>query len=411
MTQTFDTVVIGAGALGAATAYHLMREGQSVALLERGRAASETSPRAAGMGMQLQADDVISPIARLGIDKLVGFEQETGQPLTVHQPGSVKVARTEADAAQLEDEVRRAHATGIELDHISAEEARRLAPWFAPDGALAMWYAPGDTYLEPGDLPRAYVAALRAGGGTLLEHTPVTAIGTTGGRVTHVQAGKDRERFDCGDVVIAAGAWSPVVAALAGAELALWPVRHELIITEPIGGVSNEQPAVRVMDAKVYVRPCRGGLMFGGYEPDPLAMDLRGEPASFAIADMPLDDAPMRALMAQVRDVYPSLSGAPWAELRGGLTTLVPDGHFLVGALDPLDGLWLASGCNVGGLSTSPALGAHLAHWIASGERHADLAPFDPNRFGDRYADPQTLRRACLSTYVDKYSDDEVAVR
>jgi glycine/D-amino acid oxidase-like deaminating enzyme len=76
-----------------------------------------------------------------------------------------------------------------------------------------------------------------------------------------------------------------------------------------------------------------------------------------------------------------------------------------------LDGLWVISGDNVGGLATSPALGEHLARWIATGDRHNDLLPFDPSRFGDRFSDPAELRRACLSTYVDKYSDDEVVVR
>ena len=98
-------------------------------------------------------------------------------------------------------------------------------------------------------------------------------------------------------------------------------------------------------------------------------------------------------------------------EVRGGLPTMTPDGHFLVGPLEPIAGLWMIGGCNVSGLATSPALGELLADWIVTGRRHEDLAPMDPARFGDRYADDEHLRRACRSTYVDKYSDDEVALR
>ena len=408
MTEKFDSVVVGSGALGASAAYHLAREGQRVALLDRGQVASETSPRAAGMGMQLQADDLISPIARHGIEKLVGFEEETGVPLQVNQSGSVKVARSESDEAQIHDEVERAKQMGVELDYVTPEQARQLAPWFDPGSARAMWFAPGDTYLEPGDVPRAFVAAFRLAGGEVREHAEVVAIGRDGGGVTHVELANGG-RIETGSLVIAAGAWSPVVAGLADVELALWPIRHELIITTQIAGVNNSQPAVRIMDAKVYARPCNGGLMFGGYEPDPLTMDLREEDAGFGIAEMPLDGEPMRKLMRLVSEEFPPLMDAEWRELRGGLTTLVPDGHFLVGPLEPVDGLWLISGCNVGGLSTSPSLGEHLARWIAKGERHEDLAPFDPNRFGDRYRDQEALRLACLATYVDKYSDDEVA--
>ncbi|MBS1882384.1 MAG: FAD-binding oxidoreductase [Actinobacteria bacterium] len=411
MTKKFDAVVIGSGALGSSTAFHLMREGQDVVLLDRGQAASETSPRAAGLGLQLQADDIISAIARLGIEKLVAFEEETGVPLACHQSGSIKVARSEADEAQIHGELERARNLGLELDTVTPKEARELAPWFDPSSAREMWYAPGDTYLEPGDVARAYVAAFRAGGGTVREHAEVVGIGSgADGGVTHVELA-DGSRIEAGSVVIAAGPWSPVVAALADVELPLWAVRHELIITTAIDGVDNTQPAVRIMDAKVYARPCNGGLMFGGYEPDPLTMDLRQTDPGFSTAVMPLDGEPMRRLVDEVSTEFAPLTRAEWRELRGGLTTLVPDGHFLVGPLEQMDGLWVISGCNVGGLSTSPALGGHLARWVARGERHPDLEPFDPNRFGDRYHDQELLRRAALATYVDKYSDDEVLIR
>jgi glycine/D-amino acid oxidase-like deaminating enzyme len=114
--------------------------------------------------------------------------------------------------------------------------------------------------------------------------------------------------------------------------------------------------------------------------------------------------------MDEVAAEFPSLHAGTVAELRGGLPNMTPDSHFLIGPVGQLDGLWVISGDNVGGLATSPALGAHLARWIATGERHDDLLPFDPSRFGDRFSDRAELRRACLSTYVDKYSDAEVAV-
>lgn len=406
MAVRFDSVVIGAGALGASAAYHLLREGQTVALLDRGRTVAETSPRAAGLSMQLR-DDLISPIARLGVAKLLAFEEETGVPLRVHRSGSIKVARVDADAAQIEEEVERARGIGLELDHVSRERARALAPWFEPANAKAMWFAPGDTYMEPGDVPNGYVTAFRAGGGTVREHAEVTAIGSDGAGVTHVECANG-EQIETGAVVIAAGAWSPRVAALAGAAVALWPVRHQLFTTTRIAGVDDTQPAVRIMDTRTYTRPYDGGLMFGAYEADPVTIDLRTESAAFRIATMPLDGGPLREILALVGDEFPQLVRAERRELRGGLTTLVPDGRFLVGPLDPLDGLWLISGCNVGGLSTSPALGQHLAHWIATGERPDDLAPFDPNRFGNTYLDQGALRAAAVRTYSHKYSGAEV---
>jgi glycine/D-amino acid oxidase-like deaminating enzyme len=213
-------------------------------------------------------------------------------------------------------------------------------------------------------------------------------------------------------VVLAAGCWSQALAERAGTAVALWPIRHELQITAPIDGVTNAQPVVRVMDAKCYVRPIDGALMFGAYEPDPLQLDLRTEPDDYRIERLPIIPEPLQRRLDEVVQHFPSLAAATWDVLRGGLPTMTPDGHFLVGPLSDVEGLWLIGGCNVGGLSTSPALGHHLADWIVDGVPHREIAPFDPGRFGDRFRDdPEALRRACLATYVNKYDDEEVAAR
>src|SRR6185295_10908835 len=85
-------------------------------------------------------------------------------------------------------------------------------------------------------------------------------------------------------VVDAAGGWTRVVAAELGGRLPVVPTRHQLLITEPIPGVGPEFPIARVIDANVYVRHERGGLMLGGYEPDPLQVDLAALPSTFDIA-------------------------------------------------------------------------------------------------------------------------------
>jgi glycine/D-amino acid oxidase-like deaminating enzyme len=166
----------------------------------------------------------------------------------------------------------------------------------------------------------------------------------------------------------------------------MWPIRHQLMISAPLAGVSNGQPVVRFMDAKTYIRPYRGALMFGTYEPDPLQVDLRAQRADFRIDTLPIDRAPLQRRLAET-----------------------PDGHFLLGPLSEIPRLWVRGGCNVGGLSTSPALGQHLADWIVDETPPDPIRPFDPSRFGDRRTDPQDLRRACLATYLHKYSDAEVA--
>src|SRR5207249_603576 len=187
-----DAVIVGSGAFGSSVAYHLARHGLRVALLERSRLASQTSPRAAGLTSQVRATPALTAIARRAVVKLAAFADETGQPLRFTQSGALKIARNERDAAQLAREVER---------------------------------------------------------------------------------GRD-----------AGGAWSRLVAERLGGALPVVPTRHQLFITEAIPGVSPDFPIARVIDAHVYVRHERGGLMLGGYESDPLQVDATTLSPTFEMA-------------------------------------------------------------------------------------------------------------------------------
>ena len=152
-------------------------------------------------------------------------------------------------------------------------------------------------------VPRGYARAAEALGASVLAHTEVTGIVLEGGKVDRVltTAGEIR----CNAVVDAAGAWSRLVAGDAGQALGLVPTRHQLMITEPIEGVRPEQPIARVIDCNVYIRPDKGGLMLGGYEPDPMQMDMAAAGRRFTIADLALDIGVLQRLAARVREQFP----------------------------------------------------------------------------------------------------------
>ena len=67
---------------------------------------------------------------------------------------------------------------------------------------------------------------------------------------------------------------------------------------------------------------------------------------------------------------------------RGGLFTMSPDGRFVAGPVPEVPGLWVASGCNGSGFSSSPALGEALAAWITTGAAPPGMTALAPGRFG-----------------------------
>jgi glycine/D-amino acid oxidase-like deaminating enzyme len=403
MVRDTDVVVIGSGGFGATTAYFLMRRGgRRVALLDRHELASQTSPRAAGNAALLRSTDLMTRLARRAVEWLLRFTADTGEPLDIVQSGSLKAARKPDDAATLAREVDRGTRLGLQTTLISPVAAHRMHPFFQPQGVLAVLHTPGDVYFEPSQVASGYAAAAGKLGATLLPNTTVTEIHVQGDAVRGVET--DRGRIESPVVVDVAGAWARQIAARAGIHVPIVPTLHQVFITEPIAGVRPELPIVRVMDAAVYVRPCWGGFLAGGYERTPTQFDMDQLPRTFSIADTPLDLATLHRLMDGVRDQFPVLQRPRIRVHRGGIPTMTPDGQHIVGPVPGADGLFVASGCNVAGLSVSPAIGEELAHWIVEGRPTEDLGVMSIARFGPEWREEAHLRRAAAWEYWHFYS-------
>jgi glycine/D-amino acid oxidase-like deaminating enzyme len=212
------------------------------------------------------------------------------------------------------------------------------------------------------------------------------------GRVQSVETNRGVIRTPI--VVDAAGAWTRQVAAASGITIPLLPTRHQLFVTEPVDGVRADLPIVRIMDAAVYVRPCDGGFLWGGYEERPLFFDVDALGERFQIADTPLDAAVLWELADDVHAQLPVLREAKVRIHRGGLPTMVGDGQHIVGPAPGAEGFFVAGGCNVSGLSISPAIGDAVARWIVDGVPQLDLGPLMLARFQESIPEPDLARDA-----------------
>jgi 4-methylaminobutanoate oxidase (formaldehyde-forming) len=376
-----DVVVIGAGALGLTTALHCAMSGRSVVVVERHTAGSQASRRAAGLFKSVQADELRTRLARRSITKAVTFADWAGTPLAVTRPGSFLIARTAQHREFLQRELAQSRRWGVDVQEaVPPADPARLSYYHPAGQDFALW-CPEDVYIEePTSLIQACLIACQRHGAVVAEKEPVIGIAVTDGRVTGVET--EHRSITAPVVVDAAGAWVRHVAELAGARVPVASVRHQLLITAPIAQVDPADPIVRVVDAAVYLRPARGGLMVGGFESDPLPVDPRHQPASFCTDNVPLDVGVLRRLASQVSAEAPAAVSTPVAEYRGGLFTMSPDGRFVAGPVPDRPGLWVASGCNGSGFSSSLALGEALAAWITGGTPLPGLSALSPGRFG-----------------------------
>ena len=269
------------------------------------------------------------------------------------------------------------------VQRISPDEAHRLNPFLQTEGVLGVMRVGDDLYFDPSQVAIGFARGAEARGATLLPNTTVTRVHMDDGEIAGVET--DRGTIRTRVVVDAAGAWTRQVAEASGIRIPIVPTRHQLFVTEPLDGASADLPIVRVMDAAVYVRPCDGGLLWGGYEEDPRFFDMAALGASFQVVDTPLDPEVLRRLGEQVSRQLRILLEARIREHRGGIPTMTGDGGHIVGPVPGARGFFVAGGCNVAGLSVSPAIGELLAEWILEGAPRIDLAPLSITRFAESY--------------------------
>ena len=402
MSNRANVVVIGSGGLGAATAFHLVKRGvKRVALVDKFDVGSQTSPRAAGMVSCARKSDLMIRLIKLAAERIKRFTEDTGQPLDWVQSGSLKVARRAPDAEVINADVERGRRLGLDVERISPEEAHRLNPFLEPEGVAAVMRVGDDMYFDPSQVAIGFARGAAARGATLLPHTAVTRVLVEAGQVIGVETGNGL--ISAPIVVDAAGAWTRQIAEASGIRIPLVPTAQQLFVTEPLAGASAELPIVRIMDAAVYMRPCDGGLLWGVYEEHPTFFDMAALGDAFQIKDMKLDARVLWHYAEDVRAQLPILLKAKVREHRGGIPTVTADGQYIVGPAPAVRGFFFASGCNVAGLSISPALGDALATWIVDGAPPVDLTPLTVSRFAAGSWSEEHLRQQAAWQYRHFY--------
>lgn len=396
-------VVIGAGAFGLGVGYALARNGvHNVLVLDQFEPGTQTSARAAGLFKNIQSSEITTKLTRRSIDIVKGFGQESGVPVPYVQPGSLFVARTAAHAAMVEAEVEHSIGWGVAAERLDRHEAMRRGPYLDTADFESAYFVPDDLYIEePKALLMALMQAGRRIGMETAGHTTVTGIDVKHGEVRGVQT--TRGYVGTPVVIDAAGAWARIVGQLAGTEVKIVPMRHQLRITAPIEGVSPDLPIVRIVDAAGYARPARGGLMYGIFEPNPLPFGPAAG-VTMTLDMVPVDRPVLDAARDRLVGAVPSLAHATSQEDRGGLFTMTADGKFIAGPVPGIHGFWVISGCNGSGFSMSTGLGAAIAEWIVGGAPEIDLSMFAPARFLDPEIGETELLAGSIWQYENYYT-------
>lgn len=365
MPATYDVIVVGGGAVGAACGRELALAGRRVVIVEAGGSTGQAWQAAGGMlAAQIEADanDALfdlSLAAREHYQPLADTLLETtGIDLGLWQKGIARVAGSEVEAAELRSKVVWQQQRGHTCDWLDPDEVRRRWPWLGPTTG-ALW-ARQDGALDPPQLVRALltdaqrldalVATDRAVG---LERDGDRVIGVTG----------ETNRYLADQVVVAAGAWSSLLEGLPR-PLPVEPVRGQML--------SLPWPAA-IPRAIVYHKDCY--LLARGNEA------IIGSTMEYVGFRPEVSSAGLAQIFAATMLLYPSLIRAKVQRTWAGLRPMTPDGLPIIGGDPELSGLWYATGHGRNGILLAGITGV-LVRQLLNGEAPMkNLQAFAPDRF------------------------------
>jgi sarcosine oxidase subunit beta len=361
--ETAEVVIVGGGAMGAATAFHLTRLGVTdVVLIERDALASGSTSKAAG-GIRAQfAEELNVRIALRSLDEFERFEELTGADISFRQYGYLFLLDNETDAAAFRAALELQQSLGVPSRELSPADASELVLQLVVDDIVAATYCPRDGYATPEAVVQGYATA---SGARVRQGCAVTGIDARGGRIAGVET--TQGHVATGTVICTAGIWSREIAAMAGVDLPVAGERRWMWFTPEDAGLPQRLPLTIDFSSGFYFHREGPGLAFGG----------RGDE---------LDE-----LAPHIDRRLPALAELPIRSSWWGWYDISPDWNAIVGEAGEPGRFLYATGFSGHGFQQAPAVGEHLAELVAGREPTLDLSAFALDRFAAGAERPETF--------------------
>jgi 4-methylaminobutanoate oxidase (formaldehyde-forming) len=400
--NTAQAVIVGGGIVGCSTAYHLAKLGWDVVLLERKKLTSGTTFHAAGLVGQLRSNATITQLLGYSVDLYNSLEEETGLGTGWKMNGGLRLACNQERWTEVKRQATTAHSFGLDMQLLTPKEAQELWPLMTIDDVVGAAYLPTDGQANPSDITQALAKGARMAGARIIEDTKVTSVDVEKGVIKGVET--EKGRIDTPIVIACCGQWTRTFAKTVGVNVPLVPMEHQYMVTERIEGVPANLPTLRDPDRLTYYKEEVGGLVMGGYEPNPIPWATKGIPQGFHYTLLDSNFDHFEQLMELSLGRVPALENAGIKELVNGPESFTPDGNFILGEAPELKNFFVGAGFNAFGIAAGGGAGMALAEWVAKGEPPFDLWPADIRRFGRPHFDDDWIRTRTVEAYGKHYT-------
>ena len=400
-----EIVVIGGGIIGCSLAYHLARDHHAdVILLERGKLTGGSTWHAAGLVGQLRTSASITQVLKYSVDLYTRLEAETGLATGWKQNGGLRLGCNDQRWIEIKRQATTARSFGLDMHLLTPGEARELWPLMETSDLVGAAFLPSDGQASPSDITASLAKGARMHGARIVEGVAVTGFAISDQRRI-MGVTTTRGDIACEKAVICAGLWSGEVARMAGANVPLQPVQHQYMVSETIDGITSDLATLRDPDRLIYFKEEVGGLVMGGYEPNPMAWTPGAAlPEQFEFQLLESNWEHFTPMTEQALARVPALEETGIKQLINGPESFTPDGNYIMGETPEVRGLFVGCGFNAFGIAAGGGAGWTLADWVVRGEQPLDLWVVDVRRFSSLHHDRDWVRERTLEAYAKHYT-------
>jgi glycine/D-amino acid oxidase-like deaminating enzyme len=387
-TTTASVVIVGGGATGTSTAFHLAQRGvKDVVLLEKSFLASGPTGRSSACVRQHYSTPETCRLVLKALKFFQRFEEHTKGRTAGFTHSGYLLGVDDRLKKEMTASVKLQQSQGIDSRLISPQEAKEIEPRLNIDDLTAACWEPEAGYADPSQTTQGFAGAAREMGVRIMEETQVTGIRMHSDRVTAVETSKGT--IETPKILNAAGTWSHHLGKMVGVDIPITVCRHKIaIIAWPVTA-RGKHPMVYDFVTNIYTRPETGNMILVG----PLDSDELHDTADPDAYREGLNFDERTDLLARAATRFPVLEHGGVDKAYAGCFDVTPDWHPVIDEPGP-QGFYVAAGFSGHGFKLSPAIGEMTAKLVADGKKPDD----DVNAFRlSRFTEGKPIR----GTYGD----------
>ena len=369
MKTTADVVIVGAGAIGCSTAYHLAQMGiTDVVVIEMDQVGSGSSGISASMlTLQFCHDELILRMAKYSYGRYMQFEEDIGVPIDFKRIGWLSLA-TKESAEPLRRNAEMLQSLDVRTSLLEPDQIKALYPEINTEDLVLGTLGPDDGSFDPHMIMWGYMKRASEMGVQLYQGLRAKGIDLRNGRVEGIVT--DRGMISTRRVVNAGGPWAMEIGRWAGVEIPIINLVRGILVTGPVPEIPTTRPFVEDITKEWYYRPEGQGFLMGMGKLPTEKLDVK---ISYEMMDEIIDTAIHRVPLLRQASVLTA-----WA----GIRPMTPDNQPILGPVPSIEGLMLNCGWGGTGIIQAPIAGNLLAEFLSHGTSSTmDISPLGIDRF------------------------------